>query len=83
MFDTLVGSHSFLPYELWFMSLNNLNVGKLKFIIASLKGLSAQQLAVELDRLCVGLFTSFYNRLTKSLFRFIIVLLSWKLVRDL
>lgn len=41
------------------MSLNNLNVGKLKFIIASLKGLSAPQLAVELDRLCVGSFISF------------------------
>ena len=37
------------------MSLNYLNVGKLKFILASLKGLSAAQLGVELDRLCVGL----------------------------
>ena len=39
----------------FFMPLNTLNVGKLKFIISSLKGLNAKQLGVELDRLCVGM----------------------------
>lgn len=35
------------------MSFNSLSVGKLKFIVANLKGLSAVQLGAELDRLCV------------------------------
>ena len=34
--------------------MNSLNVGKLRFIIASLKGLSTHELGAELDRLCVG-----------------------------
>ena len=34
--------------------MNSLNVGKLRFIIASLKGLSTRELGAELDRLCVG-----------------------------
>ena len=34
--------------------MNSLNVGKLRFIISSLKGLSTQELGAELDRLCVG-----------------------------
>lgn len=42
------------------MSLNTLNVGKLKFIVASLKGLSATELGIELDRICVG-FVLFNN----------------------
>lgn len=57
------------------MSLNTLNVGKLKFIVASLKGLPAVQLGAELDRLCVeSNHDKIMYRQTKTLFHFTIVL---------
>ncbi|CBK21003.2 uncharacterized protein [Blastocystis hominis] len=48
--------------------MNSLNVGKLRFIIASLKGLSTHELGAELDRLCadqdpISFYSCFFQAL--------------------